>query len=229
MKNQFFLDVVAAFGWIHGSASFQMTSDTILYIMRKENFGIFAYIDDFIMISPENDAHSQFKKLFDFLSYLGLPMNQDKLTSPCRVLTCLGITINLDNNSLSIDKAKMDEMYSECISVMKKRTLSRRQLQSLLGKLLYLHKCIKPARIFVNRILAVFEDNPHKKRIKLTKEFHKDVEWFINFLPLFSGSTSIFKLDIHNPHTLHIDPCLTGVGVAGMIGYTKPLPLLLCI
>ena len=79
--------------------------------MRKENCGIFAYIDDFIMISPENDSDSQVKKLFEVFSHLCLTNNQDKFTSPSSVLTCLGITINLDNNSLTIDKAKMDEKY----------------------------------------------------------------------------------------------------------------------
>ena len=108
---------------------------------------------------------------------------------------------------------------------MKKCTLSRIQFQSLLGKLLYLHKCIKPAQIFVKRILAVFGDNPHKKRSKLTNEFHKDVEWVINFLPFFSGSTSIFKPDIHNPQSLHIDACLTGIGVIwNDRAYASPTP-----
>ena len=79
--------------------------------MRKENCGIFAYIDVFIMISPENDSDSQVKKLFDVFSHLGLTINQGKFTAPSSVLTCLGITINLDNNSLSIVKAKMDEKY----------------------------------------------------------------------------------------------------------------------
>ena len=224
-KDQYFLDVAAAFGWIYGTASFQMASDAILYIMRQETCALFAYIDDFIMVSTENDAEHHFQKIFNLFSQLGLPMNSDKVTPPTRVLTCLGITINLDENSLSIEHSKMNEIFEECIIVNTRSALTRKQFQSFLGKLLYLHKCIRPARIFVNRILSVFRDNAHKNRIKLTKDFHKDVEWFIKFLPLFSVSTKIFKDDISHVNSLHIDACLTGVGgVWNNRVYSTPLP-----
>ena len=119
----------------------------------------------------------------------------------------------------------MDQILEECILVSKKHTLTKKQFQSLLGKLLYLHKCVKPARIFVNRILAVFRDNPHKNRIKLTKEFHKDILWFINFLPFFSGSTKIFKDEVSDINSLHIDACLTGAGgVWNSRVYAAPIP-----
>ena len=50
-----------AFGWIHGSSSFQMTSEAIL-----------VYIDDFIMVASH-------VKLPDLFKELGLPMNPDKM------------------------------------------------------------------------------------------------------------------------------------------------------
>ena len=144
---------------------------------------------------------------------------------PTRVLTCLGITINLNDNSLSIEHSKLQEIFEECIIVNKKSTLTRKQFQSFLGKLLNLHKCIRSAQIFINRNLALFRDNPHKNRIKLTKDFHKDVEWVIKFLPIFPGSTKIFKNDILRVNSLHIDACLTGVGgVWNNRVYAAPIP-----
>ena len=62
-NNKFYLDIVVAFGWVHGSASFQMTSDTILYMMANENSSIFVYIDDFVIVAPQDDAMHQFTKL----------------------------------------------------------------------------------------------------------------------------------------------------------------------
>ena len=151
-NNKFYLDIVVAFGWVHGSASFQMTSDAILYMMANENSSIFAYIDDFVIVAPQDDAMRQFTKLSELFQELGPPMNPDKVCPPTRTLTCLGITIDLDNNSLSIEKHKLAEICRECIEVRSRSTLTRRKFQSLLGKLIYLHKVIKPARIFVNRI-----------------------------------------------------------------------------
>ena len=79
-NNKYCLDVALAFGWFHGSASFQMMSDAILHIFLH----IFAYIDDFIIVSEENDAMRHYHALFDLFTELGLPMNQNKLSPPTR-------------------------------------------------------------------------------------------------------------------------------------------------
>ena len=89
---------------------------------------------------------------------------------------------------------------------------TRKNFQSLLGKLIFLRKCIKPDRIFVNRILALFRKNHGSRKIKLTKDFYQDIDWFLCFLSTFRGSTKIFKPEITNSQSLHIDACLTGVG-----------------
>ena len=53
------------FGWVHGIVSFQMTSDAILYMMRHHNCDIFTHIDDFIIVSQEDDAMHHYQALFD--------------------------------------------------------------------------------------------------------------------------------------------------------------------
>ena len=113
-----------AFGWVRGSAAFQMMSYTVIHIMAKEKCQIFAYIDDFILVSEETDSDPHFDKLSASFTELGLPMNIDKRSPPTRSLTCLGITIGLDNNSLSIDKDKLEEIYAEWIKVRGPSTLS---------------------------------------------------------------------------------------------------------
>ena len=45
---------------------------------------------------------------------------------------------------------------------------SRRQLQSILGLLLYVHKCVKPARIFLNRMLELLRASNGRQKILLT-------------------------------------------------------------
>ena len=144
--------------------------------MRQHICEIFAYIDDFIIVSDANDANHHYQALFHLFSDLGLPINQEKLSPPTRVLTCLGIIINLDNDLLYIEKCKMEEIYAECLSVKSKNFLTRHQFESCLVKLIYLHKCIKPARIFVSRILFVFRNSSQAKKIKLIQEFFMDAQ-----------------------------------------------------
>ena len=119
--------------------------------MKCKGFKTFAYIDDFILMNPKSKAQQAFDTLTDLLQELGLPMNSDKTTPPC-----LGICIDLDTNTLNIDAENIGTIYDQCMKSLCKTTISKKHLQSLLGKLLYLHKCVKPARIFVNCILATF-------------------------------------------------------------------------
>ena len=94
--NKWYIDPAIAFGWATVTSAFQMVADAISFIMAKENCKTFAYVDDFIGVAPRAVASTHFQKLSDLLTELGLPMNPNKKTPPCRSLTCLGITINID-------------------------------------------------------------------------------------------------------------------------------------
>ena len=48
-QNKYYLHVSAAFGWVHDSAAFQLTSDAISDAMRCKGHHVFTYIDDYIL------------------------------------------------------------------------------------------------------------------------------------------------------------------------------------
>ena len=114
-------------------------------------------------------------------------------STPTRSLTCLGICIDIEKNTLSIDNGKIEAIYEHCVNTIHRKTISRRQLQSLLGKLLYLHKCVRPAHAFVNRILATFRQNPQNHKFPVSAEMKQDIQWFLQFLPKFNGVTILKK------------------------------------
>ena len=180
--------------------------------MAKRQHKVLAYIDDYIIVASPDTATQAFDELFQLLQDLGLPINHKKVSTSCRVLTCLGIFVNLDTNTLSIDKSKLQSILSECHKWVTKKHTTKRGLQSLLGKLIYVHKCVKPARIFINRMLALLRTNPHKNRINLNQDFFQDLNWFLTFLPRFNGVTCIHKMVIPEDHRLHVDASLTGLG-----------------
>ena len=193
--------------------------------MKRNGYNLVAYIDDYIGIAPANDTQSQFHFLSDLLARLGLPMNPDKRVPPCKALTCLGIRVDISASSLSIDHSKLKSIHNECFQVSGKKYLSRKKYQSLLGKLIYLHKCVVPARIFVNRILDLFRKNFSKQKIYLTNEFFKDLAWFQAFLPHFNGTTKFNKPRVGGGVPLCLEASLTGVGAIWIIGYMLPLSL----
>ena len=161
---------------------------------------------------PRSEGQHYFQNLHEIITSLGLPVNPDKVNPSTAELTCLGISIIIDNSILAIDKQKLDTIYKECCITFKHRYLSRQKFQSLLSKLLYIHKCVHPARIVINRILHLFRTSSGKKRIKLTPEFFLDMRWFQKFLPKFNGITFFNKPTMQQQDILHLNASLTGLG-----------------
>ena len=87
---------------------------------------------------------------------------------------------------------------------------SRQQLQSLLGNLLYIHKCVKPARIFLNHMLQLLRDNYDKNSITLTHDFRRDRRWFVKFVRSYNITSFFYHKPIEA--TIELDACLTGFG-----------------
>ena len=68
-------------------------------------------------------------------------------------LTIMGIDVNVDEKTLAIPAKEMREIVEKCEMFVNMTSFNKRQLQSLLGKLLYVSKVVKPARAFLNRML----------------------------------------------------------------------------
>ena len=188
-----------------------MVADAIAHIMTTKGGKVLPYVDDFVGVANRDIAQGLFKDLASLFTEVGLPMNPDKIVPPCTSMTCLGINIDISHNTLSIDHDKLLAIYQECTRVRTKKYLTKKSYQSLLGKLIYIHKCVVLARTFINHILALFRQNCHKKRIRLTAEFMADIHWFLTFLPYFNGVTFFNKAPILHNHTLHLDASLTGM------------------
>ena len=169
-NNKFYLDKSVAFGWISGTASFQLLSDSIGYFMRN-HCKLHCYIDDYVAVLPKYKADEAFDRLCLLLQELGLPLNDEKLTPPTKFLTYLGITIDINNNTLAINNEKLQDIYVKCVKVRKQNYLSKRKFQALMRKLLYIQKVVKPTHVFINRILATFRKEPITKKVTRTKIF----------------------------------------------------------
>ena len=125
----FCVDFAIAFGWTYCSRSFQNLSDAIAHIMAKKGVKLHRYIDDYIVVTSNHKAAEQFMLLCDLLHELGLPLNKDKLTPPTKQITCLGIDIDINNNTMSIAQDKGKAIYVECLAVSNITSLSKQAFQ----------------------------------------------------------------------------------------------------
>ena len=222
--NGAYVDTKLPFGCRHGSQFFQRASDAVRYVMRQNGFEVINYIDDFLGVGVPSDARRSFEKLHDVMTSLGLTISAKKLVPPTTQAVCLGILIDTIKGTVAIPEDKLSQVRNMVNEWSMKTSCTKRQLQSLLGSLLYIHKCVKPARCFLNRMLHVLRQaqNPHK--ILLDADFQRDLLWFKKFLVDYNG-VSLFN---HRPvqATLELDASLTGLGGCWMnFVYTLPIPL----
>ena len=114
--------------------------------MRQEGHSIWNYIDDFLCVSLPSKIAKTFTRLKELLTELGLSVSAKKLVPPSTKVTCLGIQVDTVNLSVSIPTEKLQTIKFRCQNWVQKSFCTKRELQSLLGSLLYMAKCIKYAR-----------------------------------------------------------------------------------
>ena len=222
--KSYFIDTCLPFGFRHGSAMFQRLSDSIRYMMLCRGHHVTNYIDDIIGQATRSQAESSFNTLYNLLGELGLDISKKKLVPPSTQALCLGVMINTENFTISAPDEKLAEIKEVCSQWQLRDHCSKRDLQSLLGRLLYVTKCVKASRPFLNRMLELLRQADRQEKIVLSEDFHRDLNWFSRFLTKFNG-VAFFS---HDPVHFHIelDASLQGLGaVCGNEVYAVPVEL----
>ena len=126
-------------------------------------------------------------------------------------MTWLGLEFNTLVMTVSIPADKLQEILSLVCEWLDKKTATRTQIKSILGKLFFISQCCTPARMFVNRMLATLRSAPHQGSTSLPEEFRKDLRWFDTYLSSTNGVYMIQE-EQRNPVDIYVDSCTTGGG-----------------
>ena len=145
--DSYYIDQSVPFGYRHGSIFFEKVTDSIRFIMRKHGFhDLFNYVDDIIQCGTPSKIHPAFQFLVDLLHQLGLTLKSNKLVSPTTSMVCLGILIDTETRTMSVPPEKLENIVKMCDEWQNKQFCSKRELQSLLGSLLYQNASGQPGR-----------------------------------------------------------------------------------
>ena len=149
-RHQTYVDVAMPFGFRQGASSFQICTDAIVYLMWSQKFWVMAYQDNIVGVVHPHQANNAFLTITHLLQHLGLSSNEKKVEPPSHKIVCLGIEIDAKRGTLSIPVDKLQKITKKCHVWLHKHRAIRHQVQRLVGHLIYIHKCIPPARLFVN-------------------------------------------------------------------------------
>ena len=118
--------------------------------------------------------------------------------------------------TLSVDSSQLAALQSLLQLWLTKRMCTRKQLQSLVGHLMFV-SCI----LELLRCLKAPHDH-----LRLTSEFKKDLHWWLGFLPLYNGVSLIPTSPWTSPDAVFsMDACLSGCGgISSMAFFHSPFP-----
>ena len=131
-------------------------------MIRRGFTAVVVYLDDFFICAPTlNECIVAMNTLVALLRRLGFSINWDKVIDPIRCLTFLGIEIDTATMVKRLPSEKMLALKAELEVFAKRKRASKRQLQSLAGKLhwaagvVYGGKSIRPANFRRNLYITV--------------------------------------------------------------------------
>ena len=158
-------------------------------------FFVLNYADDFAGCELElSRAELSFATLGQLLFDIGLTESKSKACSPSKIMTYLGVSFNTIDMCMHVDSDKVVELKSELEKWSRKTVAKKSDLQSILGKLLWVSRTVRFSRVFVCRIIAeVRKLTKQSEKTTLSREIRKDFMWWQKFMEKFSGVEMIIS------------------------------------
>ncbi len=121
----------------------QSVTSGISHIMKQLGYWTLNYIDDFPGAEAGHDrAQEAFETLSNILAVIGCQESQHKAIAPCQNMSFLGVGYDVPSMTLFITPDWLQEILELLHNWTHKAEASRKELQSLVGKLQFVAKCV---------------------------------------------------------------------------------------
>ena len=195
-RGRFWWFVSFIWGCRNAGYAGQRVSSAILFILRKmgivpgmkKPYNALVYMDDFAGCESGRRAMAAFEALGKLLEELGVQESVAKACPPSTRMKFLGVEFDTVSMSMRIDQGKLEEITSLSKMWARKTVATKQELQSILGKIMWVSKVVRFSRCFVSRIIGVLKGlRSQKQKVTLSLEVRKDFLWWAEFLPVFNG------------------------------------------
>lgn len=191
----------------------QKTTNLIRHMFEDKQFKAVNYLDDFGASEKWNRVNEAQAALKRLLKDSGLDESVEKEVSPTCIMVFLGILFNTILFTISIDEGRLHEIRQLIDQWLVRVRCTRRDLQSLLGKLRFVASCVRPGRIFTNRLLAFLRQMPISGSASVPDETKQDLRWWKRFMGVYNGVSMMPEEPWSAPdEVFSTDACLEGCG-----------------
>ena len=195
-KKQYFVDKCLPFGASISCAQFQKFSDALQYLAEYKiqvSFCITNYLDDFLFVAwMKVECDRRMSKFLRLCRKIGRPIVSDKTEWGTSIIIFLGCLLDGEEFCIAIPQEKKDQAINQLQTMINKKKVLVRELQSLIGLLNFLCRAIVPGRVFTRRMYAkipgyIYELQQKRKlkhyhHVSLDREFKQDCCVWLNFL-----------------------------------------------
>ena len=195
-EGNYYVDLVLPFGLRSSGAIFNKFALLVRWIIINHYSitDIVNYSDDFfaVLAKEMGIARSQLAIIIQAFNDMKIPLAEDKIEGPDTSLIYLGIIINSLLMTIEVPKEKLSEATAKLYDWNTRRTCTKRQLKSLIGKLGHICKVVRPGRMFSRRLIDLSTTVKFMHHhITLNSEARADIQWWINFLPQWTATSFI--------------------------------------
>ena len=173
---------------------------------------IVVYLDDFLIVANSySECMATLNELMRILRQLGFQINYNKIEGPVREIIFLGITLNSESMTYFIPESKLAEIEFIMKRFLNSKKVTKREIQSLAGKLNWVSQCIYGGRFHMRRLID--RSNTLQKpwhRTLVTIDMKKDIIWWLDFMRTFNGIMPMINCRPATP--IAIDSCKLAAG-----------------
>lgn len=156
-NNLFYYDKCLPMGASSSCNTFEALSTALVWIMQNkyQAGGMSHVLDDFFFIGPANSA-SCLRDLNNFIKLcdkIGIPLKQEKTVSPTNIITIYGIEVDSIQLECRLPQDKIAKIKEKLEAFSRKKKVTLRELQSLIGLLNFACSVVCPGRTFLRRLI----------------------------------------------------------------------------
>ena len=209
----YFKDCKLPFGSKLAPGIFHRLTQSVKRMMAKRGFTcMVVYLDDFLLLAPtQAECQRAQTVLIQLLRKLGFQISWKKVIDPTQCIRFLGIELDTIAMCLQLPHDRLFQIRNELLAFSQRHRATKRQLQSLTGKLNWAAAVVYGGRVFLRRIIDLTNTLQHKAdRVRLSSEMQYDIAWWLQFMQIFNGKSAL--LDKQPITTVHVDACMAGCG-----------------
>lgn len=215
----YYVSTVLPFGLRSSPSLFNdFATGTELIMKYKGVSDVEHYLDDYITIGPPESTRCRdnLDLMIDTCHEVGFEINFSKVVGPSTCIEFLGIILDTDLMQLRISEERLNHILEELSCWRGRKRATKREILSLIGKLIFISRVVRSGRTFVRRLIDTSKKvKSLNHTVKLNKQFRADIDWWLSFLPSWNGISMFYERNWTRSIDLELFTDASDVAMAG--------------